>query len=251
MRIQSLILRLIAMGTACLLVSCIDGREEVWLNADGSGRSDVTYSIPALAANFHGGENGVRKMLAEFLGKTPALKNPTCEVTSTDERMTIRVQASFDSALELKDISKCESVGKMPSSATCLIGSTCVSLNGRTVDFSRTIDAGSALPGSSFMPVTQFEGHRLSYIIHLPQAAMESNATRIDNGGRTLVWDFPLAQAITGPVTTSFKAKVPIPWWVLASAGAFTIAAGALVFFVYVRSHGQGHSSPRGQRAAK
>ena len=229
MRVRKLILRLMATGTACLLVSCIDGREEVWLNADGSGRSDVTYSIPALAANFQGGESGVRKMLADFLVRTPALKNPVYDVTTTDTRMTIRVQASFDSALELKEISEGDSMQQLPAAAAGLTGSTSLNLNGRTVDFSRTIDAGSALPGSSFMPDNQFSGHRLSYIIHLPQAAVESNATRTDNGGRTLIWDIPLAQAIAGPVTTKFKAKVPIPWWVLVSAGAVTIATGALV----------------------
>lgn len=233
MGFPSHILRFFAIATACLLVSCIDGREEIWLNADGSGRADISYSLPAAAAKFQGGENGVRKMLGDFLGKTPAIKNPSYEVTTNEGRLTIHVQGSFDSALELKDISKGESMEKLPSSATGLTGSTVVSLNGRTVDFSRTIDAGSALPGSSFMPASQFEGHRLSYIIHLPLAAMESNATRTEDEGRTLVWDFPLAQAIKGPVATTFKAKVPIPVWVLASAGSVTFAAGFLALFTF------------------
>jgi hypothetical protein len=227
------LLRLFAITTACLLVSCIDGREEIWLNADGSGHADITYSLPAAAARFQGGENGVRKMLGDFLRKTPAIKNPTYEVTTTEGRLTIHVQGSFDSALELKEISRGESMAQLPSSATGLTGSTVVSLNGRTVNFSRTIDAGSALPGSFLMPASQFEGHRLSYIIHLPLAAIESNATRTENEGRTLVWDFPLAGAIDGPVTTSFKARVPISTWMLASAGTATFAAVFLALFTF------------------
>ncbi|MEO5917919.1 MAG: hypothetical protein ABIS50_27040 [Luteolibacter sp.] len=226
------IVRVLAVSTACLLVSCIDGHEEVWLNADGSGRADVTYDLPAAAARFQGGEDGVRKMLGDFLLHTPGIKNSTCEVTTRDGRLTIHVQGSFDSALDLKEISKGESLEKLPSSATGLTGETHVSMKGRTVDFSRTIDAGSALPGSSFMPASQFAGRTLSYIVHLPVAAMESNATRIEDEGRTLVWNFPLAQAIKGPVITRFKAKAPIPTWMLASAGAATFLAGSLALVV-------------------
>ena len=239
MRIQTTIIRLLALATACLLVSCIDGREEVWLNADGSGRADITYSLPAAAARFQGGEKGVKKMVGDFLSQTPALKNPTYEVTTIDGRLTIHVQASFDSALDLKDISKGESMELLPSSATGLTGSTLVAVSGRTVDFSRTISAGDALPGSSFMPASQFDGHRLTYIMHLPLAAMESNATRTENEGRTLVWDFPLAQAIKGPVATRFKANVPVPVWLLASAGTATFAAGALAFFGFRKMSGR------------
>lgn len=231
MRFETPIIRLLAVATACLLVSCIDGHEEVWLNADGSGRADITYSLPAAAARFQGGENGVKKMLGDFLSQTPALRSPTYEVTTIDGRLTVHVQASFDSALDLKDISKGESMGKLPSSATGLTGSTLVTVSGRTVDFSRTISAGDALPGSSFMPASQFDGHRLTYIMHLPLAAMESNATRTENEGRTLVWDIPLAQAIKGPFATRFKANVPVPVWLLASAGTVTFAGGALAFF--------------------
>jgi hypothetical protein len=233
MRFQTTIIRLLALVTTCLLVSCIDGREEVWLNADGSGRTDITYSLPAAAARFQGGENGVKKMIGDFLSHTPVLKNPTCEVTTVDGRLTIRVQASFDSALDLKDISEGESMAKLPSSASGLTGSTLVTVSGRTVDFSRTISAGDALPGSSFMPASQFEGRRLTYIMHLPMAALQSNATRTENEGRTLVWDIPLAQAIKGPVATRFKANVPVPVWLLASAGTVTFAAGFLGLFTF------------------
>ena len=128
---------------------------------------------------------------------------------------------------------------KLPSSATGLTGSTLVAVSGRTVDFSRTINAGDALPGSPFMPASQFDGHRLTYIMHLPLAAMESNATRTENEGRTLVWDFPLAQAIKGPVATRFKAKVPVPVWLLASAGTVTFAAGFLGLFTFRKLRGK------------
>ena len=222
--------RILAPAVAVLLVSCIDGREEIWINADGSGRADITYDLPSAAAGFQGDEDGVRKMLGDFLANTPALRNPTFEVSTHNGRLKIHVQASFDSALELKDLSKSSSMDKLPSSAAGLTGYTAVNVNGLTVDFSRTIDAGSALPGSFFMPASQFEGRGLSYIIHLPAPAIESDATRTEDEGRTLIWDFPLTQAIKGPVTTRFKAKVPVPVWIYGSAGAAIFTTGILAF---------------------
>ena len=210
-------LRLAALATVCLLASCIDGREEIWLNADGSGRADVSYSLPAAAAKFQGGERGVRRMIENFLNATPAISSSTCEVTTEGERLKIRVRTSFDSALELKEISTGDSMDKLPSSANGLTGDFKVAVRGLTVDFARTIRAGDALPGAGFMPVSQLKDRQLTYIIHLPEAATDSNATRVENAGRTLVWDFPLAVALQGPVTTRFSAPVPLPRWAVAT----------------------------------
>lgn len=234
------IIRILTPVVAGSLVSCIDGHEEVWLNADGSGRAAITYDIPAAAARFQGGEDGVTKMLGEFLKSTPAMRDSSFEVATHNGRMMVHVQASFDSALELKNISKDRSMGKLPSSATGLTGYTTVNVNALTVDFSRTIDAGSALPGSCFMPASQFEGRGLSYVIHLPVAAIESDATRIEDEGRTLIWNFPLAQAIKGPVTTRFKAKIPVPTWIYCSGGATLLTTGFLAFITIRKIRGRG-----------
>ena len=213
MNFRRSMLRVLACAAAGLLASCIDGREEIWLNADGSGRAEVSYSLPAAAAKLQGGETGVQQMIEGFLKDTPAISASSCEVTTVGDRMHIRVRTSFDSALELKDISTGEALGKLPSSATGLTGDFKIDVHGLTVNFARTIKAGEALPGAGFIPVSRFKDRQLTYIIHLPQAATDSNATRTENSGRTLVWDFPLAVAIQGPVVTRFTAPVPLPRW--------------------------------------
>lgn len=228
------IYRLLVLLMALAVVSCIDGREEIWLNADGSGRAEVTYSLPASAARFQGGEAGIRKLLDDFLKNTPAITSFSHEVTTRDGRLTVRVRTWFESAQEMGEISKDGSLEKLPPSATGLTGTTEVKLLGRTVDFARTIDAGRALPGSSLLPASQFEGRSLKYIIHLPLATVESNATRVEDEGRTLVWEIPLAQAVRGPLTTRFKAPFPIPRWILFTAAGGALA-GALVMFRLIR----------------
>ncbi len=216
-------IRFLTVISACALVSCIDGREEIWLNANGSGRADVSYSLPAAAARFQGGEAGVRRLIGEFLKKTPAIATSSFEVMTDQDRLKIHILATFDSALDLKEISKGAALEKLPTSATHLAGEMSVDLHGRSVAFSRTIAPGKALPGAIFLPVSQFQGRNLTYIIHLPAAASESNATRTEDAGRTLVWDYPLAVALQNPVTLRFKAKIPIPAWAIPAVASVVL----------------------------
>lgn len=116
---------------------------------------------------------------------------------------------------DLQDASQTDSLKKLPSSATHLSGKFAIKLRGRDLDLTRTISPSSALPGAGFLPASTFAGHQLSYIIHLPLAAKQSNATRTEDNGKTLIWDFPLDRAIKQPVTTHFIAPIPIPNWVI------------------------------------
>lgn len=225
-------LRSITVIVACLLTSCLDCREEVWLNTDGSGRVDISYTLPAAAAKFQGGETGIRKILGKLLADTKEIHSSSYEVTTVKDRLTVRVKASFDSALDLKDASSSRPMQQLPSPAANLSGKVEAKFNGRHIDLKRTISPGAALPGSRFMPASNFSDHRLVYIIHLPLAAKESNATHVENQGKTLIWDFPLDQAIQKPVTTHFIAPIPIPNWVIvATVVGFSLLAG-LVFFI-------------------
>jgi hypothetical protein len=80
------------------------------------------------------------------------------------------------------------------------------------LDFTRTLSPSKALPGWALLPASPLDGHHLVYIIHLPAAATDSNATRVSDAGRTLVWDMPLAMALKAPFRTHFLMPIPIPW---------------------------------------
>lgn len=222
MAMSRYIFQFFAVVVGCLLVSCIDGREEVWLNADGSGRADVCYTLPAAAARFQGGEAGIRRIVGDFLRNTPEITSSNFEVATEDNRLNIHVHGTFKSVRDFKGLTTAPS-GQLPSSAVNLAGEVQVEMHGRTINFSRTVSPGKALTGSAFIPASQFEGRKLAYILHLPEAATESNATRVEDDGRSLVWEFPLAQAIQSPVTTRFKVKIPVPPWLLVTAIAGTL----------------------------
>jgi hypothetical protein len=229
MHIRSVIIRMLAMGLALLLASCIDCREEYWLRADGGGRAALTYHLPLAATAIHGGESGLRKMVADFLGKTPEFSAAGCEVATIGDRVRVDIRVEFPSALALKKALGKDSLKGLPGPASALAGEIQAGLRGRTLEFSRRITASRALPGAAFMPGAAVDGHRLTYIMHLPAVAGDSNATRILDGGRTLVWDLPLADALRGPVETRFRMPVPVPWpWVAAIAAPLALV-GILV----------------------
>ncbi len=221
-------LRILLLLAGWLLTSCIDSHEEVWVEADGSGRAELRVSVPAAAAVFHGGENGVREMVREFLDSAPQLKNSSSSLSVHDGRMEVKVAASFDSPADLVKIPSGDSVRNLPGPAEGLAGSVEFHVEGRSFEVARTIHAGKALPGSMFMPASQTKGRSLVYIIHLPSPPRASNATRTENDGRTLVWDFPLATALKGPFTIGFEGKVPLPRWLLALAGGSVVVLAGL-----------------------
>jgi hypothetical protein len=231
------ILRVLTGLAVGSLVSCIDGREEIWLNTDGSGQADLNYSMPAIAARLQGGEEGIRQLIDRFLKDRPEIALSLCDVTTEAERLKIHVRASFDSAMDLKRLSDKKSLEKLPSPVTHLIGDLRLDVRGLNVDFARSIAPGQALPGSLFMPASQFQNRSLTYIMHLPMAATESNATRLENAGRTLIWDFPLGQVLERPVTTSFKARIPIPRWFAVTTTLVALSTAVLVFFKLRKWH--------------
>lgn len=205
-------IRCLVIAAMGILSSCIDSREEYWLQADGSGRAEMTYHLPAAAAAAHGGESGIREMIDGFLKQTPEITTSSCEVGTHGERLRVTITITFRSALAMRDVMAGDTLKSLPTAAAHLAGEVTADLRGRTLDFNREISPSKALPGAVFMPASRFAGHRLIYIMHLPAAATESNASRVENDGHTLVWDIPLAQALKAPVVTRFKMRIPIPW---------------------------------------
>jgi hypothetical protein len=207
-----------------LLVSCIDGHEEIWLNADGSGHADLAYDIPANAAKFHGGAAGVQELVDSLLENQP---DAFSEVVEKDGRLKVHVKVRFKSAGELSKLTHTTTEKKTPAAFENLAGKFELKRSLNQVDFTRTISPGKALPGG-FIPAAQFKNRNLTYIIHLPVVPENSTATRTADGGKTLIWEQPLATAMRQPIVIHFKAAIPIPSWIFATA-ALAIAIFGLI----------------------
>jgi hypothetical protein len=227
-------LRMMAVCASLLLVSCIDGHEEFWLNADGSGHADIRYRLPAAAARLHGGESGIKQQIEQLLHSSPSISGVISDVTTEQDGVNVQVQFDFQSVTDLKQLAHGFRTKKWPSPAVHLAGDVHLSRSGRTVEFSRTVHASKALAGAMFLPASQFKGRKLRYCVHLPVAPDVTNAVARTDGGKTLTWEFPLSQAIRQPITTRFTAKIPIPAWVYGGAGVIA-AIGVGAIHAYLR----------------
>lgn len=240
--IPTMLLRLISILLCLLVVSCIDCKEELWINADGSGAAEATYDLPTSAVNLGGGEAQIRSSIATLLEENPSLHSEILSITPTGPRTQIHLRLTFESAVKLIGLSKPESTQSIPASAQQLAGTFDFHLKGREFALCRTIEANKAFAGGLFMPRKEIEGRKLLYILHLPQPPIESNATRTENNGSTLIWDYPLEEALKKPLTTRVRAQIPIPWWAYAAAAG--ILLGILTLLIRWKPWQRFTSSP-------
>ena len=207
-----MLIRIILLASTALATSCIDGREEYWIDTHGAGRAEITYSLPSALARMHGSDADIQRLMEDFLKTTPAITTRSCQITTSDKTTTAHIHVTFDSAMDLMKISKGTAIRRLPSAMGHLMGEIQAKIHGRTLDLKRTVRSDKAVPGSFFMPRSTFEGHHLTYTVHLPASARQSNATREEDDGRTLIWEIPLVDALESPLVTHFTMDVPIPW---------------------------------------
>jgi hypothetical protein len=218
------LMRLLAALACLLAASCFDIREELWVAPDGSGRAELRYTAPESALLLLGGRAGLEKKIRELVATQPTLRLDAVEIRSEDDEVTLTVGISTESMLSLLELRESEEFKTLPSAGAEIAGHFDVRPRGPGVDFTRTIRPREAL-GLAALAVGREDRatRRLTYIVHLPVAAREHNADRIEDGGRTLVWDRTLGSALKAPVVTHFHATLPIPWWGWAILGALVL----------------------------
>lgn len=197
-----------------LLASCFDIREEIWVEADGSGRLRFDYTVPTRAFQLAGGEDGIGPKIRKVFDEEPKLRLDELSFVAVGDDTRLTLQASTESLLSLMDLQESEAFHALPEASGDLAGTIDVKLRGLSVDVKRTIDFQKAL-GLATLAIDreQRETRRVTYILHLPQPTLEHNASRTEDEGRTLIWDHSLGEALDQPLVTSLRARIPLPWW--------------------------------------
>jgi hypothetical protein len=203
---------LLICASALMMVSCLDCHEEIWLNADGSGKARIEVSIPTQAARIHGGQSGVEKQVAEYLKETPEFRSYDVSVSTKKDRLHIRIAVSFDNAMDLSQTTTGASFEKLPAAARDLAGHADVRFKGLKILYHRRIDLTRAIPGSAWIPHDQLKHHAIETVLHLPVAATEHNADSTANAGKTLIWKTPVSRALRHPQHQTFTMPLPLPW---------------------------------------
>lgn len=234
-KLSAILLRLLTLALAPLLSGCFDIHEEYWLARDGSARAEFRYTVPSQALLLSDPAR-LEQDIREAVATQPSLRLDAVQVTPAGDGVHIALNLSTDSIFDLVDVVKTARAGNFPASAADLAGRFEVHMKGLEVDFARTVKVSDALGLASIgIGRKDKELRRLSYIVHLPVVPKESNADRTEDGGRTLIWESTLGEAMKAPLVTRFRAPVPLqPQWIAAAAGG-VLLLGLLVCLLWRR----------------
>jgi hypothetical protein len=223
---------------ALLLAGCLDYREEIWLEKDGSGRMNAQLTVnlggldlPPGSGNGNASESFGTGGLdgEEFRRKLEGqdgIRVLTVESTREAGKYGLKWAVAFDSLAALKALD-----GPGPSAAGNegslnfqgdtgqLIGDISWKEAGGKRIFSRGVGedpAGGVTPMGVGMAGMMFAGAGLEYTVHFPGQVETTNGTLLDDK-RTVRWNVPLTQLMVGrtTMTAEVKSGPDIPWlWI-------------------------------------
>jgi hypothetical protein len=251
--VQNALARL-ALLPALLLVSCLDYREELWIEGDGSGRIEATIAIDSeLGAPTDGGSGQPDKIEAQLRELFAATEGAKLESYQTQVQGTKRIWDFTVSFRDLRKLKPALAAGRGNIGAVFgdfeieRIPDGRLSVR-RTVSF----DDGSppaatdpAAPGEGIgqalgkafgglLANTMFAGRNLDYITHFPTEVIGANSSAINRETNTVTWRIPLAQASQGPVVMSAEIKRP-GGWLLWGFGIFLLVVTAAIVIPALR----------------
>lgn len=212
-----------------LLNSCIEGEEEIWINADASGKFVAHYEFPAAAASKMGPPAAYRRELRRIDEEEDSITINELEFGFLKAKLVIHLELEFDNALELFEISQRQGekfageTGMPPSELETFLGGIDVQRAGVAVDYSREMNFGPMFPGIVKDNPGVLDDSTFRYIIHLPTSVKESNAHDISNEGKTLEWSFLLKNYTVEPIEMTFRTNSLVPWWAWVVTAVFAI----------------------------
>lgn len=224
------------------LNSCIDGEEEVFLHADGSGKLKVKYQVPGMFFTQAEADELV-EIIEKEVGGNENLELLTNRVDTENGKKIIRIEVAAASVVELENMLEDhgdEGDGGSERSKTdktlhTLMGDLKVKVSGLTAHVRRDVDLEQYLGerGTSFLRDSEFR-----YLVHLPKAAGHSNAHEVLNDGKTLKWVYKLRECGKKPISMEMQAPIPLPRWLYALVGGLVLLVVGVIF-AFLRKSGK------------
>ena len=98
------ILRLMGLSILCCCIqACIEGDEDVWIEADGSAKIRATYRVPAMLLSAKDAEE-FKQSVESGIGENPNLRLITNRVDQEKGQRIIRLEIETDNIAELKSL---------------------------------------------------------------------------------------------------------------------------------------------------
>jgi len=227
---------------ALLLSSCFDVREEFWLHEDGSAEAEISCELPRSATLAMGREEGVKALADRILSQERDIDAYEVKVSSHEDRTTLRIHVKVNQLMNLGRLQRAIARHKeLPGAVRKMVGEFDVGMKGlASVSIKRTVTPGEAAPALGWLPKGQLRDYKLLQIIHLPNPVKQHNAHETWDGGRTLAWETPLAEAVNMPIVYEFTMPIPLPWgWLTAGALSLALPVTLLGRFLLRRRSGR------------
>jgi hypothetical protein len=216
------------------LVSCIEGDEEITIREDGSAHLKMRYQVPGMIFSAKDSKELVG-IIDRELGKKDHLKLLVNRVESRDGQRIVQIELETDPEFDLdgglfkkeKSSGAVEEDGKSDKLLRALVGDLEAKVDGLSVGVVRKVNLDPLLQeymgknSGSMLGDSQFR-----YTVHLPEAAEQSNAHEVSDGGKTLKWVYWLRESKQKPIMMSVVAPIPLPWWI------YGVGGGVLCFSV-------------------
>ncbi len=202
-----------------ILSSCVEGEEEVWINADASGRFRAHYEIPKIALSQMAAPDDVIRALRKVDELEDGIEITTLSFEKRGSKAIFHLEANFDDARELLEMSErneelfVEETATDPKQIDAIAGDIEFAIKGLTPTFNRSISLNGLFPSMVSNRPKMLGSSNFKYTIHLPAKVKESNAHSISNDGRTVSWTFLLKEHFEVPMQMSFTSELPVPWW--------------------------------------
>ena len=242
---------LLPLFAALCLSSCLDYREELWIEANGSGKIHATISLNSEIANTANGGTGqpdkFEAQLKEVLDATEGATLDRYQSYTQGARRIYNFTVSFRDLRKLKPAIAAGQgtvggifgdfdIQPIPDgrlAVTRVISQEKPAAGNPSAPPSDSGDAigeafGKALGG--LFANTLLSGYHLEYVTHFPTEVIGANTPEIDRETNTVTWRFPLSQVSQGPVTMTAEIKRPGRWmWWTLGALVLIVTAAILV----------------------
>lgn len=222
------IVQIVLIGLSCLLLhSCIEGDEDIWIDADGSARVKAVYRVPGVLFSASDAEE-LKTNIAEEVENEKHLKLITNRVEKINGHRVITIEIETDDALALEGALAEHHPGVTPSKADkmlhAIMGRITIQQDGLSAEINREVDLSPLLDEHLGKKSAAMLGDsEFRYTVHFPDAVESSNAHVVENGGRTLKWAYKLRECANKPIVLNVVAKASLPWWVY-GAGVIVVA---------------------------
>lgn len=233
------LLRIALLGLGVVLLSgCIEGREEIWLKVDGSGRLKASYRMPHVIMGQFGGAEQLTTTLREAAERDPHVDLSEISYRSEKRDIILEFEGTYDDLRKLctfpqRQLRHPDDPDK-PVKAEILFGVTDLTISAKEISLHRTIDISSIIPKRLQKNPKLLRDSQFHYVLNLPVSATETNAHVLPADRRRLEWVFLLRDHVTEPMVLTARGPLPIPWWVWLLAG-LVLVLPAIVLIRFAR----------------